>query len=63
MKRLSKSIIFVITMTLIVSCGRNIEADAERIKEIDNREQAFTKHMVYLPSNGTELEEEKFLQI
>ena len=61
MKRLSKSIIFVITMTLIVSCGRNIEVDVERIKEIDNREQAFNKHMVYLASDGTELENEKFL--
>ena len=37
MKRLSKSIIFVITITLIVSCGRNVEADIETFKNMTDR--------------------------
>ena len=31
MKKLFKSILFVITITLVVSCGRNVEADVETI--------------------------------
>ena len=37
MKKLFKSILFVITITLVVSCGRNVEADVETI--IDLREK------------------------
>jgi len=37
MKKLFKSILLVITITLVVSCGRNVEADVETI--IDLREK------------------------
>ena len=34
MKKLFKSILFVITITLVVSCGRNVEADVNTINEL-----------------------------
>ena len=34
MKKLFKSILFVITITLVISCGRNVEADVETINDL-----------------------------
>ena len=39
MKKLFKSILFVITVTLVVSCGRNVEADVNTIIELRENSQ------------------------